>query len=133
MALSDDPESTSASVSFPAMYIHKRGKFSREVRAAVIVGWLAYLDSLCEYFLPPPGASFPLGLSRYCVRALVAWLSVGPRQGSPYGNGVVDNNGTVVVVLLVHDLTGLASLYFPPLLSLVAPQFHLPLLVLLGP
>ena len=67
------------------------------------------------------------------MRVLVAWLSVGPRQGIPYGNGVVDNNGTLVVVLLVHDLTGLASLYFPPLLLLIDPQFRLPLLVLLGP
>ena len=63
----------------------------------------------------------------------MAWLSVGPRQGSPYGNGVVDNNDTLVVVLLVHGLTELASLYFPPLLSLIEPQFRLPLLVSLGP
>ena len=96
MALSEDPESASASISLPSTWTQRRGRFLCVVRAAVSVG-LTWHRRLCrECFLPPPFSSFPGADFSFSL----------PAQDNLDDNAFLGSNDKVVVVEFLYYLGG---------------------------
>ena len=115
IALYDDPESISASISVPLIVVMRRGKLLREIRAAVIIGRSVYCGLELKQRCPPPGASLPPCL---CP------------------DDVLGNNGMLAAAPLLYfamNCMGLAAVCPLLLFSWVMPRLHRLRLALLYP